>query len=128
MLILLKVYYPIGIWLIYSLDQICILAVLHTGFLYWSVAFPISYRQFKISERIRYTHIICVVLAVVIPIPCGLVPLKDGFIGVGEPTVCGGRSLDYSFYTLVIPISITIAITSCFLVLIIWTIFKVHKY
>ena len=116
----------IGIGLVYSLEQICILAVLNSMFLFWSVAFPISYRQFKISERIRYTHIICVVVAVVIPIPGGLVHLKDGFIFVGNPAgPCVGRNSDYNFYLFVLPISITLMIVSCLLVLTIWTIFKV---
>ena len=123
---LVNTIFPIGIGLVYSLEQICILAVLHTVFLYWGVAFPISYRQFKISERIRYAHITCVVVAVVIPIPGGLIHLKDGFIAVGNPSsVCVGRNLDYSFYTFVIPISVTLAANICLVVLTIWTIFKV---
>lgn len=114
--------------MVYSLEQICILSVLHTVFLYWAVAFPFSYRQFKISGRICYTHIICVVLAVVIPIPGGLVHLKDGYITAGNPaTVCVGRNLDYTYYTFIIPISVTLAMMSCLLVLTIWTIFKVQS-
>ena len=110
----------------YSLEQICILAVLNVVFLYWSVAFPISYRLFKISGRVLYVHITCVVSAVVIPIPGGLIHLKDDFIFLANPAIaCVGRNPDYNFYLFILPISIALAMTSCLLVLSIWTIFKV---
>ena len=96
-------------------------------FLYWGVAFPFSYREFKTSGRIRYVHIICVVLTVVVPIPGGLVHLKDGYRPISAPTLaCVGSNLDYGFYALILPISVAIAINSCLLVLTIWTIFKVY--
>ena len=101
-------------------------AFLHGIFLFWAVVFPFNYRQLRISGRIRYAHIISVVLAVVVPLPAALVHLKDGHIAFITPALlCQGRNRDYTYYTLVLPLSIIMCITSCLLVVIIWTIFKV---
>ena len=101
-------------------------AFLHGIFLFWAVVFPFNYRQLRISGRIRYAHIISVVLAVIIPLPAALVHLKDGHIAYHTPTLlCQSRNRDYTYYTLVLPVSIIMCITSCLLVVIIWTIFKV---
>ena len=99
---------------------------LHGIFLFWAVVFPFNYRHLRISGRIRYAHIISVVLAVVVPLPAALVHLKDGHIAFISPTLlCRGRNEDYAYYTFVLPVSIIMCITSCLLVVIIWTIFKV---
>ena len=81
--------------------------LLHAVFLFWAVVFPFSYRSLKLSGRIRYTHIFCVVLAVIVPLPAALAHLKDGYVINFTPTlVCTGRSEDYNFYTVVLPLSI----------------------
>ena len=113
----------------YCLEQICVFGLIHTVFLFWSVVFPFSYRKFRMSGRMRHAHIISVVLAVVIPIPTPLIHLKDGYEMTSSfPAVgCFARNVGLTFYTMVIPISILLCITTCLLVLIIWTIFKVNK-
>ena len=117
----------IGLASSYTIGQLCLLSVLHTMFLYWSVAFPFSYRQFKNSGRVRYTHVAIVVLAIVLPLPAPLVHLKDGYRTVGTPAItCVGSNLDYNFYALIIPVCITIGINTCLLILTMWTIFKVQ--
>ena len=103
--------------------------LIHTVFLFWSVVFPFNYRKFRMSGRIRHAHIISVVLAVVIPIPAPLIHLKDGYEFTSSfPAVhCIPRNVGLTFYTMVIPISILLCITTYLRVLIIWTIFKVNK-
>ena len=101
-------------------------AFLHGIFLFWAVVFPFNYRQLRISGRIHYAHITSIVLAVVVPLPAALVHLKDGHIAFYTPTLfCQGRNRDYTYYTFILPVSIIMCITSCLLVVIIWTIFKV---
>ncbi len=110
----------------YCILQECTLATLHTIFLYWAVGFPFSYRQFKLQKRVRYVHIISVVLALVIPLPGALIHLGDGYRFLTTPVyACSVRNFDFAFYTLVLPISIMMCITSCLMMLIFWTIFKV---
>ncbi len=104
-------------------------AVLHAVFLFWGVKFPFSYRQLRVQKRIRYAHIISVILAVVVPLPGALIHLKDGYVSPNPPAnACAGRNLDFTYYTFVLPISVMIGTTSCLLVLILWTIFKVLIY
>ena len=116
----------LGLAYSYCLEQASVWAFLHGIFLFWAVVLPFNYRQLRISGRIRYAHIISVVLAVIIPLPAALVHLKDGHIAYYTPTLlCQARNRDYGYYTFVLPVSIIMCITSCLLVVIIWTIFKV---
>ena len=111
----------------YALLQFGLWALLHAGFLFWGVAFPFSFRQLRITNRIRHAHVISVLVAVLVPLLGALVPLKEGFLLTNNPTlVCLGRSADYTFYTLLLPISVAMAATSCLLFFIFWTIFKVQ--
>ena len=110
----------------YTLQQVCLWGGLHTGFVFWAMRYPFSYRAFSISTRIRYAHVISVILAVVIPLPGALIHLKGGYIIIGNPSlVCAGRNTDYTYYTFILPLSVLLAITTCLLVLIFWTLLKV---
>lgn len=114
-----------GVVYLYSTVQFTTWAMLHAVFLFWGVAFPFSFRQLKDSGRIRYAHIISVVLAVVLPLPGPLIQLKDGYAPGGPPSfLCFARNQDIYFYTFILPVSVIIGITSCLLVLILWIIFK----
>ena len=119
----------IGFLIAYGLLQSGMWGVLHSVFLFWAVVFPFSYRQLRISGRIRYAHIISVVLAVVIPFPFPLIHLIDGYLLTFTFPVllCVCRNPDHTYYTITLPISILLCITSCLLVLILWAIFKVHE-
>ncbi len=87
---------------------------LHIAFLFWGVSFPFSYRQLTISGRIHYAHIISVLLALLLPLPGALVPLKEGFVITHYPTIaCIGRNADYNYYLLILPICIILGVTSC---------------
>lgn len=118
-----------GLVFTYSLQQICIWGALHAAFIYWGMRYPFSYRMFKISGRIRYVHVISVILAVVAPLPGALIHLKDGYIITANPSViCAGRNTDYTYYTFILPLSVVLAITMCLLVLIFWTVLKVSGF
>ena len=105
---------------------ICVLIL--AIFLFWGVAFPFSYRSFKESGRVRYAHIISVILILVVPLPLALVHLKEGYtITATPPYGCFGMHRDYNFYAFIFPLSIVLAITTCLMALIFWIIFKVRK-
>ena len=119
--------FSLGVIFFYGLLQISVWGCLHAVFLFWAVVFPFSYRRFKISGRMPYAHVVCVVLAVVIPLPT-MIHLKhnEGYTASFSPTlVCAGRNRMFTYYTFVLPSSITMCITSCLLLVIAWTIFKV---
>ena len=115
----------------YCIEQFCVWSMFHAAFLFWSVNFPFSYRQLRISGRIHYAHIISVLLALTLPLPGALVHLKDGYLIAFNfnPTIfCAGRNADYNYHTFYLPLSVFLCVTSCLLVLTCWTLFKVGKY
>jgi hypothetical protein len=96
-------------------------------FLFWAMNFPFSYREMQTSGRIKYAHITVVLLALAIPLPGALVPLKDGYFAARNPTIlCTGRNTDHRYYTFVLPISIILGTTSYLLILTCWKIVKVR--
>ena len=104
-------------------------AVLHATFLFWAVRFPLSYRQLKTSGRIRYAHIISVVLAVIGPLVVPCISLRDGYSSISASTIsCRGRNFELVYYATILPGSFLVGATSCLLVVIFWTIFKVCSY
>ena len=110
----------------YSLEQIPLWGTIHAIFLLWAVMDPLGFRQFKKLGKLRYAHIISVILAVVVPLigPCVL--LRDGYVVTSFPSLaCVGRNLDVTYYTIILPASLIVATTSCLLLLFFWTIFKV---
>ena len=112
----------------YCVVQFTVWTVLHAVFLLWGVRRPFSYQRFKNSGRIVYAHIVSVILGVIVPIPSALLPLIDGYVVTATPTIaCAGRNLDITYYTFILPMSVTLGTTSCLLVLIVWTIFKVRR-
>lgn len=111
----------------YCLVQVCLWIVMHTIFLFWAVVFPFSYRQFRASGRGRYAHVICVILAVFMPLIGPCIQLKDGYRNTSSPAyACAARDLDVTYYTTVLPVSFAVGITSSLLVVLLWIIFKVH--
>ena len=101
-------------------------AVLHAIFLFWGVKFPFNYRKLQLYGKIRYAHIISVLLALIFPLVTALIPLRDGFLSTRNPTLaCLGRNTDYIYATLILPLSLAFGATSCLLVLTFWIIFKV---
>ncbi len=117
---------PTGIVFHYCLTQCCVWALLHAVFLFWGLIFPFNYRLLRVSGRVRYAHIISVLVAMIIPVIGALVPLKDGYLSSRNPTlVCIARNADYAYYFLVLPMSIILGITSCLMVVTFWIIFKV---
>ena len=117
-----------GISFNYFLQQTFIWALLHAVFLFWGVNFPYSYRHLRISGRIRHAHIISVLLALILPLPGALAPLKDGFLTTPNPPVfCIGRNIDFVFYFTALPLSFVGGAISCLFALTSWKIFKVGR-
>ena len=110
----------------YGLVQVCVWAILDNIFMFWALKFPFSYRQLLLSGRIHLAHIISATLGLFIPMPAALVQLVDGYtIIFAPPLTCNGRNIDHIYYTLILPISVVIGITTLMQMIIVWTIFKV---
>ena len=113
----------------YYYSQLCLTLLIFIFFLLWGVAYPFSYRQLKVSGNHRYAHIICVVLALVIPLLPALAHLKDGYVNLaGNPHNCFGRNPSINHYMFILPLGTIVGISTYLLVIIFWIIFKVHRY
>ena len=111
----------------YSITQITVLAALQSVFMFWSVAYPFSFRQLKITGKIRYAHIISILLALLIPLPSVFTQLVDGSVYITSIVLpCLGLNSDYIYYTFVLPNSLLLIGEMVLLVLIIWVLFKVR--
>ena len=74
----------------------------------------------------KYVHITTVLLALFLPTIPALLHLKHGYTMTDTPTtVCTGRDAAVTFFTLILPASILLAVATSMLVIIFWTILKV---
>ena len=118
----------VGIAFYYTLMQSTLWVLFYVTALFWGIAFPFHYRNIKANGYIKYIHITAVAVAVLVPLVSSLAPLKDGFIPPrSTPIVCIAANADYTFYTLVLPISILLAISTCLLIFTFWIILKVSN-
>lgn len=117
-----------GIVFYYTTIQACVWLALHAFFLFWGVAFPFNYREFKLTKKLKHLHAVSIVLGLTVPLPAALVPIKDGFIvpTTGLVLLCIGQDIDINFYTFILPLSILIAFTSILLNLMFCILFKVQ--
>ena len=110
----------------YSLVHLSVWAVLQAVFMFWSVAYPFSFRQLKITGKIRYAHIISILLALLIPLPSAFTQLAGGSVFTTNLVVpCLGRNRNYIYYTFILPISLLLGGGLVLLMLVIWILFKV---
>ena len=118
----------IGIVFNYALMQSTFWVLFHVAALFWGIAFPFHYRQFKDNGYLKYIHVATVAVAILLPLVSALAPLKDGYVPARfPPIVCTAANTDYTFYTLVFPISILLAISTCLLIITFWIILKVSN-
>ena len=111
----------------YLLVQITLWGTFHALGLCWGIVFPFHYRRFKIEGRIKYIHVITVVLGLVLPAISALVPLIDGYTITPSPIDrCVGRNEIIIFFTTILPISVLMAVSSSVLIILFWIIFKVN--
>ena len=106
----------VGFWVAFHAVELC-----------WGVIFPYHFRRMKTERKIKYFHIIAILLALVFPILPAFINLHDGYIMADTPTtVCFGRSNTVTFFGLILPLSILIAVATSALIITFWKILKVR--
>ena len=111
----------------YLLVQIVLWGTFHALGLTWGLVFPFHYRRFKAEGKIKYIHVVAVILGLVLPAIPALVPLIDGYtITPNYIITCVERNEAIIFFTVILPISVLLAVTSTSLVILFWIIFKVY--
>ena len=121
-----KILLTIGIVSIYLVAQFILLVVFHALGLGWSILFPFHYRRFKATRKIKFIHVATIVLGVVVPIIPALLLLIHGYtITSGPIGYCVARDIDTTYFTLALPISILMAITTSVFIILFWRLLKV---
>lgn len=80
----------------------------------------------KLTKKLKYIRISTVLVALLLPAIPALLLLKDGYVIIDTSTTfCAGRSAEYTFYALILPLSILLAIATLAFVILLWVIMKV---
>ena len=114
-----------GITYIYGVLQSGCWIMVPTLVIFWGIYFPFHYQRFKASGQLKRVHITAIVLAVALPAIPALALLKDGY-HITHFAFCAGRNLNAFFYGFVLPFSILSGVITILMVLILWSILKVH--
>ena len=117
-------FYSEGIAFYYGLFQLSV------WWFFWKIKFPFHARSFEASHRTKYVHITMVAVGLVLPALPVIVTFTTGDpSGFGltrfPPILCTGLQRDSTFYSLVLPVNILVAIGIPLLIIIFWIIHKV---
>ena len=116
-----------GIIVVYGQAQLGYWVAFHAVELCWGIAFPLHFRQMKTERKLKYFHITTVLLAVLLPTLPALINLHEGYTMADTPTtVCFGRSVTVTFFALILPLSVLIAVATSAMIITFWKILKVH--
>ena len=122
-----------GIVFYYGIFQLAVWWFCHVVSLFWKIRFPFHARSFETAHRIKYIHITMVIVGLVLPTLPVIVtftagnPSSRGFgLTRFPPILCTSLQRDPTFYSLVLPINILIAIGVPLVIIIFRTIHKVY--
>ena len=110
----------------YALLQLAIWWICHVAALFWKVNFPFHAKAFN---NVKFVHIMVVVVALLIPVA----PVISAFVTGGftmssfPPVFCVTKNSNAVYFTLILPISLIVAIGTTLLILILATILKVQN-
>jgi len=122
-----------GMVFYYGLFQLAMWWFLHVVSLFWKIRFPFHARSFETAHRLKYIHIAMVIVGLVLPTLPVIVaftaenPSTRGFgLTRFPPILCTSLQRDSTFYSLVLPINLLIAIGVPLLIIMFWIIHKQH--
>jgi len=118
--------------LYYSLFQLSVWWFCHVVSLFWKI--PFHAKSFEATHCLKYIHIAMVIVGLVLPTLPVIVaftagnPSSSGFVLTSFPPIlCTRLQRDPTFYSLVLPINILLAIGIPLLIIIFWIIHKVYR-
>ena len=116
--------------LYYGLFQLSVWWFCHEISLFWGIRFPFHARSFETAHRTKYVHITMVAVGLVLPALPVIVTFTTGDpSGFGltrfPPILCSAMQRNSTFYSLVLPINVIMAIGIPLLIIIFWIIHKV---
>ena len=111
--------------------------------MFWKLRFPFHARDFEIDNRMKFVHIACVVLCLVLSfLPIIVITLDDvvkrakgiptigtaGFSLVRFPPIfCSAVNRSAVYYSLILPINLIVPVGVTLLILVVWLLYKVHS-
>ena len=115
----------------------------HILTVFWGLSFPFAARRFRNLNRMKYIHVICVILGLllpIVPVAATIIQFSRGKLsseaiqrGLGfgvirlPPILCAGIEKNTTFYSLIFPASLILMVGIAFLVYIFWIIHKVRS-
>ena len=124
-----------GMVFYYCLFQLAVWWFCHVVSLFWKIRFPFHARSFETAHRLKYIHIVMVIVGLVLPTLPVIVAFTAGTPstrGFGltrfPPILCTSLERDSTFYSLVLPINILLAVGVPLLIIIFWIIHKVYPH
>ena len=116
-----------GAVLVGCLMQIAVIWICHVLIIFSTVICPFHYMMFSSKNRMRYIHIVIVIMAIAIPATSVAVMFgTGGFINARfPPLLCLPRNADAGFYAVVLPISLITPIGVSLLLAVFYTTHKV---
>ena len=139
--IILLLFHHAGAVFYYALLQLAIFWLSHVLVIFWMLQFPFHWRPLKMANNVKYVHLTCVVMGVLVPFVPVIATMSQfahgkspaeaakGGLGFGitrlPPLLCNGRDKNTTFYALVLPTILIIMIGMTILVLVFRIIHKV---
>ena len=120
-------YLHVGIIYTYGEAQLGYWTAFHAIGLCWGIIFPFHFRQMKTGQKLKYYHIMTVLLALILPAFPALIHLHDGYsMGYSPTTLCFGRNVAVTLFALILPLSGLMAVATSTLIIVFWKILKVR--
>ena len=115
----------IGIVVMYGITGMAYWWFVHVCVTFYKVMFPFRARSYEKYDN--YVQVVLILVGVVLPIIPGVLPLAfDGYILTRfPPLLCSPRKGALSYYALLLPISIIMAIGITFLIIILYVLKQV---
>ena len=127
---------------IYILLQEAMWWLFHITAFFWKVYFPFHARSYQLSKKIKYIHIVCVVVGLILPL-VPVVTLMGTFAkknkasqtnvtflsgGAGiRPFICSAIDADAIFYSLTLLLYLIMILGCSLLILIMWYMIRVSS-
>ena len=131
----LSAFYSVGIVFYYGIFQLGVWWFCHVVSLFWVIRFPFHFRSFKAAHRLKYVHIIMVVVGLVLPTLPVILPFTTGdpnMRGFGlttfPPTNCDRLQGLLTFFSLPLPINLLLVTGIPLLIIVLWIVHKVKSY
>ena len=123
-------YVDTGNLLSYAGLVVALFWLFQTALSFWVVTYPIHYRSFSSTGKLKIIHIISVISSLTLPIiPTAVMNSVDGFgKSVFTPTKCIPLNVDAFFYSFLIPVVIIDTCGISLLVITVWNVTNMVRF